>query len=225
MEKLLLVLAESAIEIVPPEIQRHPAVLRHAERLGKNPSKILLDRSYHHWAMKNLQEAEKRGRPDIVHFSLLEALGSPLNLNGLLETYVATRDGFIVHVNPSVRLPRVYERFKGLVEQLLEEGEVVSSLGTRLLSLERASLKQLVDRLQPSLKVLMTERGEVFSPVRFQSLLRDGRPLVIVGGFPHGGFMRETEEMADVKVSIHRKPLEAWTVVSRVLCMAEQLMI
>ncbi|MEM1936867.1 MAG: 16S rRNA methyltransferase [Candidatus Caldarchaeum sp.] len=222
MEKLLLVIVESALETVPPEIHRHPAVLKHAKRLGKDPSKILLDTSYHHWAMKNLQEAEKRGRPDIVHFSLLEALGSPLNLEGRLETYVATRSGHVIHLNPSVRLPRVYDRFKGLMEQLLDKGEVSSPSGERLLSLERAPLKTLVERLQPSLKVLMTERGETQS---LHTVLKTRRPMVMVGGFPHGEFSRETEELADMRVSLCRRPLEAWTVVSRVLCMAEQLMI
>ncbi|MCS6770346.1 MAG: 16S rRNA methyltransferase [Candidatus Caldarchaeum sp.] len=224
MDKLILVLVETAVETVPPEIQRHPAVLKHAERRGKHPSKILLDRSYHHWAMKNLPEAEKRGRPDILHFCLLEALGSPLNLNGLLETYAATLNGYVVHVNPAVRLPRVYERFKGLMEKLFEDMEVVSSSGETLLRLERASLRSLVERLTPSRKILMTEKADTRGHTGFASLLTAGKPMVMVGGFPHGDFRKETEELADVKVALAQRPLEAWTVVSRVLCLAEWML-
>ncbi|MEM4363521.1 MAG: hypothetical protein QXT90_05715, partial [Candidatus Caldarchaeum sp.] len=88
LERLFLLLVEAAVETVPEEIQNHPAVLKDAGRRGKKPSQVLLDRSYHHWAMKTLKDGQKRGRPDIVHFSLLEALGSPLNMKGLLETYV-----------------------------------------------------------------------------------------------------------------------------------------
>ena len=66
---------------------------------------------------------EKRGRPDIVHFTLLEALGSPLNLEGLLKIYVHTYSGYVIDVRPEVRLPRDCNRFSGLMEQLFQEGK------------------------------------------------------------------------------------------------------
>ncbi|RLG20801.1 hypothetical protein DRN72_04605 [Methanosarcinales archaeon] len=56
----------------------------------------LLDSSYHHKAMRMLENPDKRGRPDIVHFCLLEALGSPLNVDGKLSTVVHTYDGKII---------------------------------------------------------------------------------------------------------------------------------
>ena len=76
---LNLFFVESSLELVPRKIARHPSVTRNAQREGKNPEGVLLDRSLHHHAMLSLPEAEKRGRPDIIHFCLLEALGSPLN--------------------------------------------------------------------------------------------------------------------------------------------------
>jgi len=46
--------------------------------------------------MKKLRESEKRGRPDIVHFALLEALGSPLNKEILLMHACMTFPSFVV---------------------------------------------------------------------------------------------------------------------------------
>jgi len=223
LESLALLLVEAALETVPEEIQNHPAVVNDARRRGKKPSHILLDRSYHHWAMKKLQDSEKRGRPDIVHFSLLEALGSPLNLKGLLETYVVTRDNFIIHVNPAVRLPRIYERFKGVFEQLFENGVVLSNSGEELLRLEKGSLAALVERLKPTKRILLTEKTVPHTLSSIQTLIDTPKPLVMVGCFPHGDFSPETKKLADVCVSLYEKPLEAWIVVSRVLCTAEKV--
>ena len=57
---------------------------------------------------KKLNNWRKRGRPDIVHLCLLEALESPLNKNKILSVYVHTYDNKIIYINPEVRLPRNY---------------------------------------------------------------------------------------------------------------------
>ena len=80
-----LVLAESALELVPLELQDHPSVLSHAQKLGKNPSEILLDNSWHFAAMKGINNEIKRGRPDLVHFSILEATTIPLYLQNKIK--------------------------------------------------------------------------------------------------------------------------------------------
>ncbi|MFL6479625.1 MAG: ribosome biogenesis protein, partial [Nitrososphaera sp.] len=71
-------MAEAALETIPDEIAGHAAVRNHSHRLQMRSSEILLDRSYHHAAMKRLPDSLKRGRPDIVHFALMEALSTPL---------------------------------------------------------------------------------------------------------------------------------------------------
>ncbi len=73
-----LVIAESSLELVPKKIQTHSSVLSHCEKLGKKPSEILLDNSWHFAAMKGIKDEIKRGRPDLVHFSLLEACSIPI---------------------------------------------------------------------------------------------------------------------------------------------------
>src|SRR5437016_14453492 len=91
--KLSLVIAESALELVPEEIRRSPAVVNDAKRRERDPSKILLDRSLHHAAMVRLKEEYKRGRPDIVHMTLLRIPGAPLYEEGAVQGYVRARDG------------------------------------------------------------------------------------------------------------------------------------
>jgi rRNA small subunit pseudouridine methyltransferase Nep1 len=70
---LTILFVETSLELVPRKIMRHPSVTRNAKREGKKPNEVLLDRSLHHHAMKSLDGAERRGRPDIIHFCLLEA--------------------------------------------------------------------------------------------------------------------------------------------------------
>jgi len=214
---LLFVLAESALERVPKEIWRHPAVVKTARRRGKRPGAILLDRSLHHPAMRSLPDANKRGRPDLVHTTLLAVMGSPLNKEGLLRAYVHTIDDHVIEIDPQTRLPKNYNRFVGLIEQLYEEGEVPPG-GPPLLTIRRESLPELVERLGPDKVLIFTEEGEprtVEEAVKGLAGLE--RPMIIVGGFPHGSFSQETLSLADEKVRIDPEGLEAWVVAARAI--------
>ena len=116
---LSLILAESAVELVPNEIAGHPAIAKLAKRKKKEPRQLVLDQSYHHAAIVRLgKSGVGRGRPDIVHFSLLVALGSPLNSDGQLNCFVHTRDDHVIALDPRTRLPRNTDRFTDLIEQL-----------------------------------------------------------------------------------------------------------
>jgi len=112
---LTLILAESSIERMPPQLVKHPSVIAHARRKRKEPSSLVLDLSYHHSAIKAAERRDpsedflKRGRPDIAFHVLLSALGSPLNLEGLLRTYVHTIEDKVIEVDPQVRVPRNYD--------------------------------------------------------------------------------------------------------------------
>ncbi|MCE2498553.1 MAG: ribosome biogenesis protein [Nitrosopumilaceae archaeon] len=127
-----LVIAESALEMVPPELYGHPAVRSHARRTrgGKRPH-MLLDNSWHYAAMKGMPDAARRGRPDLVHLALVTATSAPLyRLRRALEVYVHTADGCMISLGPGVRIPKSYHRFAGLVEALYETG-VIEATTTR----------------------------------------------------------------------------------------------
>jgi len=214
---LTLIMAESALETIPKGLWSHPAIGRHSKRRGKPPGLILLDRSYHHSAMKKLRESEKRGRPDIVHFALLEALGSPLNKEKLLQIYVHTKNDYVITVNSEARLPRNYDRFVGLLEQLFELGRV-PSVGHTLLKLEHKTLPQLLEETKSDYVMAFSRKG---SPKTLEEaisrLSEKQRPAVIIGGFPHGHFSETTIRLADEIVCIDPEMLETWTLTSRVI--------
>jgi len=214
---LILVLAESALETVPEELWDHPAVRKYSRRRKKKPNVTILDRSYHHAAMKMLKEAEKRGRPDIVHFCLLEALRSPLNKEGLLDVYVHTINDYVISVDPETRLPRNYDRFIGLMEQLFELGRAPQS-GRVLLMLERKNMRQLFSEINPTHVIVFSRIG---SPMSLKDVIAgfsaERRLAVIVGGFPKGHFTDSTASLANGLFSIDYEMLESWTVVSRVI--------
>jgi len=222
LEKLVLVIVEAAIELVPKSIRNHPAVRAYAAKRGKRPEEVLLDRSYHHAAMRKLREAEQRGRPDISHFILLEALGSPLNKCGMLELYVQTRSGHVIWINPETRLPRIYERFKGLIEKLYEE-PIVKADGRILLKLEEKKLSELIKEVDTDICILLSENGKPMKWSEFGKIITSRRkPLVMIGGFPRGGFHEETIRNADEIISLWPEPLEAWVIASRVISITEQ---
>src|SRR2546425_1662385 len=156
---LTLVLAESSIELVPNEITGHPAILKWAERKKKDPRQLILDQSYHHSAILGLGKSGiGRGRPDIVHFCLLLALGSPLNSDNQLTCFVHTRGDHVITIDSRTRLPRNTDRFTALIEQLYQSSMVPSS-GPPLMKLRRESLNDLLSKISPDGIVALTTLG------------------------------------------------------------------
>ncbi len=214
---LILILAEAALETVPKDLRSHPAVKQHSKRHRKPPEQLLLDRSIHHSAMRRLDSNEKRGRPDITHFALLEAMGSPLNRERLLQIYVHTYNDYAITINPTTRLPRNYNRFIGLMEQLFQLGKVPSE-GVSLLTLEPKTLPQLVSEIEADYILAFSREGKRNPlPEAVSTLQAKRRPAVIIGGFPHGHFSETTIQLADQVVCVDSEMLESWTVISRVI--------
>jgi len=179
---------------------------------------LILDQSYHHSAILRLGKSGiGRGRPDIVHFCLLLALGAPLNSDNQLTCFVHSRDDHVITIDPRARLPRNTDRFTALIEQLYQTS-VVPSTGPPLMKLRRESLKDLLNKISPDSIVALTSVG---SPKPMEvvaaGLQEAKRPVLLVGGFPVGHFSDQTMKMASGKFRIDRRRLEAWTVVGRAI--------
>ena len=213
---LALVLAESAIETVPNEIAGHPAVLNWAHRKRKDPRRLILDQNYHFAAMQKLgRTGLHRGRPDIAHFCLLLALGSPLNMQGNLRCYVHTLQDRIINVDPKARLPRNTDRWVSLLEQLYEE-KVIPPMGPALLTLTQGTVAAIADQIKPDLVVALTREGDLRPMDIVAKRLADhNRPLLLIGGFAEGHFSKRTMELVSESCRVDRRKLEAWTVVAR----------
>ncbi len=223
MDRIKIILLESALETVPRELWKHPAVVKNAKRRGKKPGETLLDVSLHYHAMRELKDREKRGRPDIVHTTLLELLESPLNKEGMLEVYIHTYPGHVIFIDPSTRIPRNYNRFVGLFEQLFKYGKVPPTSDNPLIYIKTITLEKLLNNIGCNGLILLWEKGEVMSPEKIVSTAINNKYAIGIGGFPHGDFREEILSMANHKWSIYKKPLNSWVVASRISYAAEKI--
>jgi rRNA small subunit pseudouridine methyltransferase Nep1 len=214
---LNLVFTETSLELVPNEILMHPSVKRNAKRRKRAPQETLLDRSLHHYAMDRLPNAEKRGRPDILHFCLLLAMGSPLNRMGKLKVEANTVNGFRIEVDPATRPPRDCLRFNNLMEQLLINGAVPLE-GEPLMRVSRSTLPDQMRKINPSRTIALSNHGKESSFEKVASLLsKETSPAVFIGAYPTGPMKSEVLDLADEVYSVYPESLEAWTVTSRII--------
>lgn len=218
----IFILAETALETIPLEISGDKIIVNYCKKRKKKPSEVLLDQSYHHKAILQLKDHEKRGRPDIAHFSLLEATSIPLYFENKITVYVHTLDDRIIEVGTNVRLPRVYERFVGLIEKLYSEN-IIKGGEKVLLKLYKGTLKELLSKIKPSVVIGLSRLGDK-SNFRKVALfgLKFERPVFVVGGFAKGTFKDEHRLLMNHIFSISNYSLDAHVVTARLLYEVEK---
>ncbi|KAL9096380.1 MAG: hypothetical protein Q9165_001377 [Trypethelium subeluteriae] len=86
---------------------------------GRDEKYSLLNSDEHIGVMRKMNRDISEARPDITHQCLLTLLDSPVNKAGKLQIYIHTARGVLIEVNPTVRIPRTFKRFAGLMVQLL----------------------------------------------------------------------------------------------------------
>lgn len=212
---LSLVLAESSLELVPKELQQHNSVISQSRKLGKNPSEILLDNSWHFGAMKGIKDEIKRGRPDLVHISLLEACTIPLYYEKKIMVYVHTINDKVIFIGEDVHLPKSYHRFAGLIEKLFLE-KVIQADGSKLLEIKDMTFDQLLEEIRPKRIIGLSTQGIKSSCENVAKKLTNDSCLVI-GGFPKGNFSDKIKKRFEYLVNVNNTPLESHVVISRVL--------
>ncbi|BCU67194.1 16S rRNA methyltransferase [Sulfolobales archaeon HS-7] len=185
-----IVLLDSGLELVPPEMNYK--------------GNSLLDINYHYRSMKRLRDWYKRGRPDIVHFSLLQLLSWP-TFSG--EIYVHTFDGKVIYVDRKTRIPKSQARFNSLIVQLLKYGKVPTK-GEPLMVVTSYRLNDVIN--QPFL--LFDERGDL----TFNSELC-GNVSVGIGAFQRGEFSDEVLSIPHKKISVSKSKIETFQVVCNIL--------
>ncbi|MHA2229924.1 MAG: 16S rRNA methyltransferase [Candidatus Thorarchaeota archaeon] len=222
---LHVVLLECAIELMPQELTGLKQIQKHAGRRGKKTSELLLDQTYHGQAMTQLPDGEKRGRPDIAFLCLMTLLESPLCKAGQLSIHLHIQDGRVIKVNPDVRLPRNYDRFVGLIEQLLLRGRVPPE-GEPLLQVIELDLSGLLTVLtkstNESLSILAVKGGKQTTTQDLVALFPDdmSKPVVFgVGAFPHGDLMDSTRNLFSHLVELDTDVMMAWHVCAESLWM------
>ncbi|MHA1906654.1 MAG: 16S rRNA methyltransferase [Candidatus Thorarchaeota archaeon] len=218
---LHIILLETALELVPSEISALKSVQRHANRRKKKPTELLLDQSHHGRDMTRLEDGDRRGRPDIIFFCLQSILETPLCKSGLVSIHIHTLEGKVIEVRKDVRLPRNYDRFVGLMEQLLVHGRVPPE-GETLLRVLPKDLTTLVSDLQKegASTLLAVEGGKRVSMTGLQQVLPvDSETPVIVGigAFPHGDFQQTTRDLFTTSIELDTEVMMAWHVCSELV--------
>ncbi|MDQ3948360.1 MAG: ribosome biogenesis protein [Thermoproteota archaeon] len=203
----------------------HAAVRNHSRRLQQKSSEILLDRSYHHAAMKQLPYSWKRGRPDIVHFALMEALATPLFMNMMLRVYVHTINDKIITIADNLRIPKSYFRFERLMASLFRDNLIKSNEGTILMELSDGTFSDLIDIIKPDMVIGLSTVG-VQSKVQkvAENAQSVDHPSLVVGGFAKGHFSENVTRSLGPTYSISNIALEAHVVIARILYECEKLL-
>ena len=210
-----LIISESALELIPFELEDHPSVISHAQKLGKYSSEILLDNSWHFAAMKGIKNEIKRGRPDLVHFSILEAITIPLYIQNKLNLFVHTIDDKVIHFGKNVHLPKSYHRFEGVIEKLYQEKKIISK-NKLLLELKEQTFSELINEINPSKIIGFSTEGKLSSYEKIASQISDNS-CIVLGGFQKGHFSDSIQNKITDLYSVGDESFEAHVVASRIL--------
>ena len=208
---LHVILAGAEVELAPEAIAGHPAVRTTAKQLNRKPTEVLLDQNVHAPAIRQLDEGERRGRPDILHYTLLVLLESPLNKSGGLQVCAHLRNGQLVRIRSDTRLPRGEARFQGLLSKVLRDG--ASQDKQPLLWSEGVlSPTEVLALVAKGPVVRLDEGGTDTKPMDLARQAKDGDLTVVLGAFPSGDFSREWKAAAPQAASIFGQALNAWAV-------------
>ena len=213
----------SASQQVPRGISGQGKVVFCLEKASLETAKVgkgyqLLNCDDHATFLKRHKRDPSDYRPDIVHQTLLQILDSPLNKAGRVSAvYVHTQKNVLISVNPSVRIPRTFKRFCGLMVQLLQKLSIRASNGPDKL------LKVIKHPITKHLPVNVPRVGFSFSSetiVRFQDYVTSQKKrldsvgiVYVLGAMAHG---KIDMSYTDTHVSVSEYPLSAAYCASRI---------
>jgi rRNA small subunit pseudouridine methyltransferase Nep1 len=225
--QISIVLAESALEIIPKELRNNYLILNYLKRVGKSANEVLLDKSYHYNAMREekIDGIWKRGRPDLVHISLMSILSTPLFQRNLVNVYVHTIDNKVIFFGKQVRIPKSFRRFEGLMIKLFQEKEIKENLKDDdrcryLLKIEKnMTFDNLLGKVIQPHKVIGFSSTGILKDLKTivnENIEIDNKKLAfIIGGFPSGQFSQNIRERFHMTYAITNEQLEAHVVISR----------
>lgn len=164
-------------------------------------------------------------RPDILHQELLSILDSPLNKAGLLKVYIQTKKNVLIDVHPSIRIPRTYKRFAGLIVQLLHKMKIKA--GTESTTLLKVIKNPFAQYLPPGTHCYgMSCKGQLYSPISLASSLvpssydqQQQQPptCFIIGAMSTGHITLEDHPYIEKMFSISSYPLSGAAALSRIV--------
>ncbi|EIW71124.1 hypothetical protein TREMEDRAFT_37578 [Tremella mesenterica DSM 1558] len=189
---------------------------------GKEAKYALLNCDDHQGILARQGRDIADARPDITHQCLLTLLDSPLNKAGLLQIYVHTVKGTLIEVNPSVRIPRTFKRFSGLMVQLLHKLSIRGVQGSE--KLLRVIKNPVTDHF-PTNTIKLTLSADA-PTIRLNQFVKDLPQTHSVAVFV-GAMARGPDNFADAyvdqKISISEYSLSASVACGKFCCAMEDL--
>lgn len=174
---------------------------------------------------KKLRKDPNSFRPDILHQELLALLDSPLNKAGLLKVYIQSTKKVLIDVNPSIRIPRTYKRFAGLMVQLLHKMKIKA--GTESTTLLKVIKNPFSQHLPPGTRCYgFSCEGKLYSPIVLAKKIvgldpeassKEPPTCLVVGAMSTGHITVDDHPYIQEMLSISSYPLSGASALSRVL--------
>ncbi|RMD42142.1 hypothetical protein DV735_g2994, partial [Chaetothyriales sp. CBS 134920] len=180
----------------------------------------LLNSDEHIGIMRKMGRDISEARPDITHQCLLTLLDSPINKAGRLQIFIHTAKGVLIEVSPTVRIPRTFKRFAGLMVQLLHK------LSIRSVNSQEKLLKviknPITDHLPPNCrKVTLSFDAEVVRVRDYVDSLAPNESICVFVGAMAKGKDDFADEFKDEAISISNYSLSASVACSKFCHAAE----
>lgn len=209
-----IIFDDVSLELLPKKFLNSREARSVFQSFKVEPHSQILDQNYHPHILRALNDRERRGRPDVVHFALLDVTSAPIFLEGNVRVFIHTRDNVTIEVKKRTRLPRTLNRFCGVMSKILSD-----SIGKEEESLFDVQRGQTFGDLISTLgceKVIAFSRTGKSSSLKILVQSHTGpRVAWVIGGFAHGHLGEKTISLADMVVSISSFSLPAHVVSSR----------
>ncbi|PAA70485.1 hypothetical protein BOX15_Mlig005580g1, partial [Macrostomum lignano] len=168
---------------------------------------VLLQADRHRDRIKKLGRDPADYRPDIAHQCLLMLQDSPLNRAGLLQVFVRTSRNVLIQVDPQTRIPRTYDRFAGLMVQLLHKLAIHAAEGSRK-KLLKVIKNPITDHLPAQAhKFITSVQADASLTEQLSRTPVTDQPVVfVIGAVAHGSI---SADYAEGSVSLSGYPLSA----------------
>ncbi|KAF2456818.1 Alpha/beta knot methyltransferase [Lineolata rhizophorae] len=182
----------------------------------------LLNSDEHIGVMRKMNRDISDARPDITHQCLLTLLDSPVNKAGKLQIFVHTAKGVLIEVNPTVRIPRTFKRFAGLMVQLLHRLSIRSTTSQE--KLLKVIKNPISEHLPPNCrKVTLSYNAPVVRAQDYIRNLRAGESICVFVGAMAKGNDDFADEFKDDSISISNYSLSASVACSKFCHAAEDV--
>ncbi|WWD21606.1 hypothetical protein CI109_106092 [Kwoniella shandongensis] len=189
---------------------------------GKEAKYALLNCDDHQGILAKTGRDIADARPDITHQCLLTLLDSPLNKAGLLQVYIHTAKGVLIEVNPSVRIPRTFKRFSGLMVQLLHKLSIRGVNGSE--KLLRVIKNPITDHLPTNtIKLTLSADAPTIRLSQYLPTLPETHSVCVFVGAMARGADNFADQFVDHKISISDYSLSASVACGKFCCAMEEM--